>query len=169
MNGLDIAISLVVFVGLWRGFSAGAIKTLASMASWLLALILASKFSDDFAIFFTSVIDNPILQIALAFVSIMVAVVVIVGMVAGVIAKSLKVLKLGFIDRMAGALLGAMTGVLKVLIVLSVAAPLLAKTALWQNSVLSPALLPYAPVAKTLLQEAFGETYKQLENPYQNQ
>lgn len=167
MSWVDIIITAVVFIGIWRGFSAGLIKSFASLISWLLALVVASKTAADWAPLFAPLVDGIVLQTALAFIVIMLCVVVVVGMLAGLIARSLKALKLGFVDRIAGAVLGAATGVLKVLIVLSVATPLLALAPQAQSSVLIPSLLPYAPMAKTLLQKAFDTTWNQLENPYQ--
>lgn len=167
MSWVDIIITAVVFIGIWRGFSAGLIKSFASLITWLLALVVASKTAADWAPLFAPVVDGMVLQTALAFIVIMLCVVVVVGLLAGLIARSLKTLKLGFVDRIAGAVLGAATGVLKVLIVLSVATPLLALAPQAQSSVLIPSLLPYAPMAKTLLQKAFDTTWNQLENPYQ--
>ena len=166
MAWLDIIITFVVFMGLWRGFRAGVIKTLAALVSWLLALIIASKMADDFAYWFVGITDSQVLQIAMAFLAVMLAVVVGVQLIASTLTKTASALKLGFLDRLAGGVLGAGVGVLKVLIVLSIIAPLLLKAPSVQNSVLVPALLPYAPVAKTLLQETLGQTWNQLENPY---
>lgn len=166
MAWLDIIITFVVFMGLWRGFRAGVIKTLAALVSWLLALIIASKMADDFAYWFVGITDSQVLQIAMAFLAVMLAVVVGVQLIASTLTKTVSALKLGFLDRLAGGVLGASVGVLKVLIVLSIIAPLLLKVPSVQNSVLIPALLPYAPVAKTLLQETLGQTWNQLENPY---
>lgn len=166
MSWIDIIIMAVIFIGIWRGFMAGMIKSFAALISWLLALVVASKTAADWAPIFAAIVDGAVLQTAMAFVVIMLCVVVIVGMIASVIARSLKALKLGFIDRIAGAALGAMTGTLKVLIVLSIVAPLLMLAPQAQSSVLVPSLLPYAPMAKTLLQKAFDTTFNQLENPY---
>lgn len=165
MAWLDIIITAVVFLGLWRGFRAGVIKTLAVLVSWLLALIIASNLADEFAYLFAGMSDDRVIQIAMAFLVVMLAVVVIVQLLASALTKTVSVLKLGFLDRVAGGVLGAGVGVLKVLIVLSVIAPML-KLSSVQNSVLVPALLPYAPVAKTLLAKTLGQAWNQLDNPY---
>lgn len=166
MSWIDIIIMAVVLIGMWRGFSVGMIKSFSALVSWLLALVIASKMAADWSHLFAPMVDDVVLQTALAFIAIMLCVVIIVGMFASVIAQSLKALRLGFVDRIAGAVLGTATGVLKVLIVLSVATPLLALTPKAQSSVLIPSLLPYAPMAKNLLQKAFDTTWNQLENPY---
>lgn len=167
MSLLDIAIMFLVVLGVWRGYQAGMIKTLSSLCAWLFALIVASRMAKVLSVFFVDFIDNSILQIALAFVVIVLFVVMAVHLVAGSILKTIRFLKLGFLDRLAGGILGAMTATLKVLFVLSVAAPLLVRMPIWQESGLAQSLLPYAPVAQTLLKKAFGEAWNQLENPYQ--
>lgn len=168
MSILDIIISLVVFAGLWRGYHYGMIKTLSSFIAWLFGLIVASKTAHDFAIFFSGMTQDLVIQTALAFLSIMLAIVVIVQIISGVIMKTLTWMKLGFLDKLMGGVFGAMTGVLKILVVLSVAAPLLIKTPTWQTSVLAQSLLPFSPFAQSLLQKSFNEIWKHLENPYKN-
>lgn len=168
MSAIDIAIGAVVLIGLWRGFQLGMIRTLASLFAWLVGLIVASIVADDLSIWFVNVIDNRVLQISLAFISVLLAVVIGIQMVARLLTKTVNVLKLSFLDKIAGAFLGAMTGTVKVLMVLSIAAPLLVQSSVWQSSVLAPTLLPYAPLAKSILKEALGETWNQLENPYKS-
>ncbi|MFC0819861.1 CvpA family protein [Moraxella marmotae] len=168
MSAIDIVITVAVLLGLWRGFLSGLIKSLTSLVAWFFALIIASKLAKDFAVLFVGLVDNPILQIALAFLSIMLVAVVLVNICAGILTRSVRFLKLGIIDRLGGGLFGAMTGVLKVLMVMSVIAPWIVNLPAWQNSQLAPSLLPYAPLAKTILQKAMNDTLNQLDNPYKD-
>ncbi len=169
MSFIDIAIILVVVFGMWRGFGAGMIATLTSLVAWFLALVVASHAAADFAPLFVTVVDDPVLQVALAFLVVILIVLAVVNIFSSLLKRTTKALKLGFIDRIGGGALGAITGILKVLIVMSLIAPLLAKTPSWQSAVLAPSLVPYAPVAKTLLQKTFGEAWKQIANPFSNQ
>lgn len=168
MSVIDIIIAAIVLIGLWRGYQMGMIHTLTSLVAWLVGLILASMLADDLSIWFAGVIDNRVLQISLAFICVLIVVLAGVRLFARLLTKTINVLKLSFLDKMAGAFLGAMTGTLKVLMVLSIAAPLLVKMPAWQTSTLAQNLLPYAPLAKSMLQEALGETWNQLENPYKS-
>lgn len=165
MSVIDMLISVIVLIGVYRGYQSGFIQSLAKLISWLAALIIASRVADDFAPLFT-MIDNPVLQIAASFVVVMVIIVLGVQMTASVVLKAVRALKLGFLDKLLGMVLGAMTGLLKVLMVLSVSATLLVKLPAWENSPLAQNLLPFAPLAGQMLQKAFGETLNQLDNPY---
>lgn len=167
MSILDIIISLVVLAGLWRGYQHGVVKTFGSLIAWATALIIASKWADELSVFLT-MIDNRVFQIALAFVLIVLAVLLLVQMMAGVLTKTINALHIGFLNRMAGGLLGAMLGVLKILMALSVAAPLLVQLPIWKESILAQNLLPYAPMARVLISKTVDEAVHQLENPYQS-
>lgn len=169
MNVIDIIISIVVLLGIWRGFTVGMIKSMAMLLSWFIALVVASKTANSFSHLFAPLIDNSVLQVAMAFVAIMLITVLLVGTVAGLLSRSFKALKLGFLDRIGGSVFGAATGMLKVLIVLSIISPILMLTPAAQSSVLVPSLLPYAPMAKNFLHKAFDSTWNQLENTYKNQ
>lgn len=64
---IDVFIAFMVLMGLWRGFTAGFVKTAASLVAWLSALIIASRIAKEVAPFLAGFIENPVLQIAAAF------------------------------------------------------------------------------------------------------
>lgn len=167
MTIIDSCIAFMVLTGLWRGFHAGAIKTAMSLVAWFVALILASSLAKPFAPLFAGVVDNWVLQVSLSFLVITLIILVICYVVSWIIQKTLKTLKLGFLDKILGGILGAGRGILKVLIILSVASPLLVKSANWHESILAQNLLPFAPIAQAVLVEVLGEAWEQVENPYQ--
>lgn len=165
MNLLDILIIAVVLFGLWRGFVAGAMKTALSLISWLAALVAATRLASSVSAMFVGVTDNAVLQTALGFLSVFLVVMVSLQLTVYVFGKTLKALKLDFLDKIAGAVLGAAIGVLKVLVILSITAPLLARLPVWQTSALAPNLLPLAPFAKTLLYEMADGVWQQVDRP----
>ncbi|ANB91396.1 colicin V production protein [Moraxella ovis] len=165
---IDVFIAFMVLMGLWRGFTAGFAKTAASLVAWLSALIIASRIAKEVSPFLAGFIENPVLQIAAAFLLVALGVVAVVHLLTSIITGALKTLKLGFVDRLLGGVLGAATGILKVLIILSIASPLLIHLPNWQQSILAQNLLPLAPIAMELLQEALGGAWQQIQNPYQS-
>lgn len=167
MSIIDIFIAFMVLTGLWRGFHAGAIKTAMSLVAWLVALIIASTLAKEFAPLFVGMVDNEVLQVSLAFLVITLVIVSLAHLISWIALKTLKLLKLGFLDNILGGILGAGRGVLKVLIILSIASPLLIKLPNWQESILAQNLLPFAPVAQALLTEVLGEAWDSMENPYE--
>lgn len=162
MSGLDLIIAAMVLIGLWRGFQLGLAKTAVGMVGWFVALIAASRLASSVAPSLSGIVQNPVLQIALAFLLVVLVVLAIMHLIAFVFSSALKSLKLGAVDKMAGGVLGAAKNVLVVLVGLSVTAPLLVQMPIWQSSVLAPELLPYAPVAKALASDVLGVAWNQV-------
>ncbi len=162
MSGLDIVIAVVVLIGLWRGFQVGLIKTAVGLAGWFIALIAATRLAGPIAPQLSGFVQNPVLQMAMAFLLVVIVILAAMHLVAFLFSGVLKTLRLGVMDKMAGGVLGAAKNVLVVLVVLSVSAPLLMQLPQWQTSVLAPELLPYAPMAKTLASDVLGSAWEQM-------
>ncbi|CAN6960833.1 MULTISPECIES: CvpA family protein [Psychrobacter] len=162
MSGLDIVIAIVVLIGLWRGFQVGLIKTAVGLAGWFIALIAATRLAGSVAPQLSGIVQNPVLQMATAFLLVVIIILAIMHIVAFAFSGVLKTLRLGIVDKMAGGVLGAAKNVLMVLVVLSVSAPLLVKMPQWQTSVLAPELMPYAPMGKALVSDVLGMAWDQV-------
>lgn len=165
MSILDLIISAIVLWGLWRGYQAGMVKTVISLISWLVALVVASKFAKFAVPLFVPVSNNETLQLAMAFLAVFLGVILVLGLAGYLIAKTLKVVKLSFLDKLGGAVLGIGLGLIKVLFVLSLISPLLIKTDTYQNSPLAQALLPFAPLAKELVADVADEVWGEINKP----
>lgn len=165
MSGLDIAIAVIVLIGLWRGFQAGLVKSVLGLVGWFIALVAATRLADVVAPQMAGLVQSPVLQMALAFLVVVLVVIAIMHLVAFMFSSAIRALKLGFVDKLAGAVIGAAKHVLVVLVLLSMAAPMLVQTPLWQRSVLAPELMPYAPMAKTLTYEVLGVAWDQVNSP----
>lgn len=162
MSILDIIIAVVVLIGVWRGFMRGAMRTVISLMAWLAALIAANRLAGVVAPSFAGVVDSAVLQSALGFVTVFLLTIALLQLVVYFFAKALSALKLSFIDKLAGGVLGAALGVLKVLVVLSLTAPLLIRLPIWQSSPLAQNLMPFAPMAKQLVYQAVGKAWDEI-------
>ncbi len=163
LSVLDFIIIAFTLFGMVKGFRIGLIQSVVGLVGWLLALLLGSRLAHVLAPFFVDIVKSPVLQLALAFLA--VALVVLTGLhvVALIVKKLLESLKLSFLDKMAGGALGSGKNVLIILVVLNFSFPILAKMPVWQNSMLAPELLPYAPLAKELIQKTMGDAWQQVE------
>lgn len=164
MSGLDIVIAIVVLIGLWRGFQLGLVKTAVGLAAWFIALVAATRLAGSVSPQLSGMVQNPVLQMAMAFLLVVMVILAVMHLVAFVFSGVLKTLRLGIVDKMAGGVLGAAKNVLMVLVVLSVSAPLLVQLPQWQTSVLAPELMPYAPMGKELVSDVLGMAWDQV-NP----
>lgn len=163
MSWLDTIILLLLAVGLFRGFYSGAIKTAFRLVVWLVCLFVASKFYGMAVPFVAPFSDKYALQVAMAFLAVFLGVMVVLQLGLYLILKVIKFLKLSPLDRLAGAVLGVGLGLLKVLVVLSVTAPILSKFEVWQQSPLAQALLPFAPIAQELVVKTAKEVVDEFE------
>jgi membrane protein required for colicin V production len=162
MSGLDIVIAIVVIIGLWRGFQVGLIKTAVGLVGWLIALIAATRLAGSIAPQLSGIVENPVLQTALAFLVVVVFILAIMHTLALIFASALKSLNLGVVDKIGGSVLGAAKNILMVLVILSISAPLLVRLPLWETSVLAPELMPFAPLGKELAVDMFGVAWGQI-------
>ena len=162
MSGLDIVIAIVVLIGLWRGFQTGLIKTAVGLMGWFVALIVATRLATSIAPQLSSLVANPVLQTALAFLIVVIVILAIMHLLAFIFSSALKTLNLSVLDKVAGGVLGAAKNTLMVLVVLSISAPLLVQLPQWQTSVLAPELMPYAPMGKELATDMLGMAWGQI-------
>lgn len=116
MSWIDGVIFFILLLGLWRGFQAGLIKSISTLLAWLIALIVASRLADDYAFLLANVLSDRAIQIAAMFLLIVLMVLAVMSIVASILKRSLKALRMGLVDRMAGGAVGVMIGLLKVLV-----------------------------------------------------
>lgn len=165
MGALDIVIAVIILAGLWRGFQVGFIRTSIALVGWFIALLAATRLADDVAPYMESVISSPVLQIGAGFLVVILVVLVGMQVFTLMVTTVVKSLKLGFIDQLAGGVLGAAKNLLIVLVLLSMTAPILVQSSLWRGSVLAPELMPYAPFAKEFTAKVLGEAWEQIDMP----
>ena len=165
MSGLDIVIAVIVLIGLWRGFQVGLIKTAVGLLGWFIALIAATRLASIIAPQLSAIVQSPVLQTALAFLLVVIIILAIMHLLAFVFSSALKTLRLGIVDKIGGAVLGATKNILMVLVFLSISAPLLVQLPQWQASVLAPELMPHAPLGKTLAADLMGVAWSQMNQP----
>ncbi|WP_296403920.1 CvpA family protein [Psychrobacter sp.] len=165
MGLLDIIIAVIVLAGLWRGFNAGFIRSSIALVGWFIALLAATRLADDVAPYMAKFVSSPVLQTGAGFLAVVLLVLLIIQLITFLVSGIVKGLKLGFVDQLAGGVLGAAKNILVVLVMLSISAPVIVKTSLWQSSVIAPELFPYAPFAKDFTTKVLGEAWQQIDMP----
>lgn len=168
MTVIDGVILFILVWGLLRGFMAGAVKTTFSLLGWLVALVMATKLAPLFALSLQPFIENKVWQITVAFFLIVLVIMTLTHLISWLILKTLKLLKLGLLDKMLGAVLGVAKNTIQVLILLSITSPILPHLPNAGSSVLMQSLLPFAPIAKEVVGQAFKDIWQEMENPYQS-
>lgn len=168
VSGLDLTLLAIMLIGLWRGFVSGALQTALSLVSWLVALFVATKFAHYALPFLATSVETPIFRTVLAFLAVFLLTLGVLQFGVYLLNKLLSKLKLSWLNKLAGGALGAGVGLLKVLFVLSFSAPLLVNFEIWGRSPFAQALVPYAPLAKTLISEMAGNVYDEFNEELDN-
>ena len=106
LNYIDIAVVCLLFYGLIRGALRGFFVEIASLLALVLGVFGALHFSSFTANFLAKYIDwdyLPLLAFALTFIAIIIG----VAWVGKLLTKLAKVVLLGFLNRLLGAIFGA--------------------------------------------------------------
>ena len=108
MEVIDRIILVVVGLGVIQGLIKGSIKELAAIVGFVAGLLLARALFGTVAEFLAPALGTSItIAQILSFILIWVAVPIGCSLVASVLTKALNVINLGWLNRLAGALLGA--------------------------------------------------------------
>jgi membrane protein required for colicin V production len=135
MNTFDIIVIVILAYSLLRGLFRGLLKEAASVAGVLGGFFLAYLFYAPAAGYLAGLVSNPAYRNILAFLAIFCAVVITVNVIAVVIKYLMRIVFLGWLDRLGGFLFGAVKGVLIVSVIFLVLTAFLPKgTPLIRNS-----------------------------------
>ena len=116
MNTLDIIVLFCLGYGLIRGLMKGFVIEIAGVIALFLGVLGAFKFASSFAHFIHAYIDldQKIVQ-ALSFLLLFIGIVYGISLLAKMLTKTLQIVALGFLNRLAGGLFG----LIKWLVILS--------------------------------------------------
>jgi len=154
MSWLDIVILVILAIAAFSGLKVGVIKVLFTIVGIIVGVILAGRFSDDFAGVLTFISDPGWAKIA-AFAIILVAVLVISGILAAVLSKLISLVLLGWVNRLVGAVLGLVVGAFFCAAILSMWVHYLGIGDAISNSALARFLLDTFPIVLGLLPDEF--------------
>jgi membrane protein required for colicin V production len=140
MNAFDILAGVILVYGLVRGLFRGLVKEVASIIGVLGAFLAAYSFYGMVGGYLSGVVSNPAYRNLLAFLIIFCAVVVLVNVLAIVIKYLLKIVFLGWLDRLGGVVFGFIKAALIV-------------------SVLFLALTSFLPKGTPLIKESLAAPY----------
>jgi len=141
MTAFDVmvvgVVALSTVLACWRGF----VRVVASLFSWVLAVLAALRFSDPLGVTLPSFGDNPAARYLAAFALILIGVLVVGSLMGVVLSRLVRAVGLGFADRALGGIIGLARGVLiVVLLVLLAGLTALPKQDWWQNALSSSPL-----------------------------
>ncbi len=108
MNYLDIVLGIVLLIGLWKGFSNGLFKELASLVAIVAAIYGATHFSNYAAVLITNNVNiDPKYVQLLAFAATFIVIVLGISLFGKLLTKIADSASLGFLNKLAGGIFGA--------------------------------------------------------------
>jgi len=125
MNWVDIIILVILAIGLGKGLANGFVRGLFGLAAIALGIMVAAaNYEQVTEVLFSRLQVGEQVQAILGFLLVFVIVLILVTVVGRIIAKALKLASLGWMDRLAGGILGLVmaclfTGVLLLLVVMA--------------------------------------------------
>ncbi|PAP77450.1 CvpA family protein [Rubrivirga marina] len=109
MNGLDGFLAVVIAFGLWRGLRTGALLQVVGTAGWLVGFLVATALMGPVGDFVVASLGvSPRVAPVVGFVVVLGAVLGGLMAIAHALRKTLKAVKLGGVDTLAGGGLGAL-------------------------------------------------------------
>lgn len=139
MNAFDILVVVILSYSLIRGLFRGLVKELASIIGVLGGFLAAYSLYGVAAGYLSGLVSNPAYRNILAFMVIFCVVVILVNLLAVVIKYVLRIVFLGWLDRLGGVAFGVVKGVLIVSVIFLVLTAFLPKgTPLIRDSMSAP-------------------------------
>ena len=142
MTIFDIVVVAIVFLSLVFGFWRGFVRVVIALAAWVVGVIAALRFSALVGPMLPEFGETPATRYVIAFAIILVTVLIVGAIVGWTLARAVRAIGLGFVDRTLGAVVGIARGVLIVIVgVLFAGLTSFPRQDWWQRSVLAPPLV----------------------------
>jgi membrane protein required for colicin V production len=155
MNWIDIVILLIVAGSAFSGLSQGAVRTAISFVGFIAAIFLAGRYYPEVAqsLFSSDKSWGPILGYVIIFIVVTFA----ASVIGWILSRVVKATLLGWIDKLVGGVIGAVTGFLTCAALLAVVMKYLPATdTVIAGSALAGFLLDKFPLVLALLPGEFG-------------
>jgi len=120
LNWLDIVLLLLIGASMIGGFAKGLTRMVVGLVAMVAALVLSLGFYRSVGALFESAGLSRNAAGFAGFLTIFIGIVMLGGLLGMVVKRVLKLVGLGFLDRLGGAMLGALRGALAGIIVLMV-------------------------------------------------
>ena len=143
LSNYDFIFGAIILVSIVFGIFRGGVAELLSMSTWFIALFVMRKYSNAIEKIIPQLISNGMLRSLLSYVIAFVAVAIVIMLVKLMFHRFIHSCGLGGLNYFIGALFGIARGlVISALIIVVVEMFAMDEKHSWQNSIISPLLVP---------------------------
>ena len=161
MSPVDIAIIVILLVSTIIGIFRGFIREILSLASWIIAIIVAWTFAEFGAAYLEPYISQPPLRVAAAFVGIFIVVLIVLSILSYLLYKLIALAGIGGVDRSLGAVFGVARGVVLIAALILAAVYMdFASQPWWQGSKLVQYFSPVTDFMLSLMPQDIVENFR---------
>ncbi len=153
MNWLDIIIIIALIFPAFVGLKMGIIKAALSLVGLIIGVVLAGNFYEPVSKIFGFIPNQDVANI-LAFILILVAVMAVTAVLVRFLKFGVKVVMLGWVDHVGGALFGFLSGFILLSAILAIWVKFFG-SGLVTDSFLGKVMLDYFPLILGLLPGEF--------------
>jgi membrane protein required for colicin V production len=152
MTWFDYAVIAIVGISILLSIIHGLLRELLSLASWVVAFMVAQIFAVDVAHLLPAALAQPSLRLLAGFLSVFVVVLVAMALLAMALSGLIKSAGLGFADRALGAVFGLVRGLAIVMVAVLLAGLTgLPRQPEWRHAMMSAPLVTLANLVKLWL------------------
>lgn len=142
MTSFDWVVVCIVGLSTLFAFFRGVIRELIALIAWIVGFVAAIAFSPILGAMLPEIPGHPAVRYLIAFALIIIAALVSGALIAWPLAKAVRALGLGFVDRFLGSMFGFVRGIVLVLVFVFVAGLTpIPRMLWWQNSAFVPPLV----------------------------
>lgn len=158
MTWFDYAVIAIVGISILLSIIHGLVREILSLASWVVAFVVAEIFAAEVAPLLPAALANPSLRLLAGFLCVFFVVLVAMTLLAIALSSLIKTAGLGFADRALGAVFGLVRGLAIVMIaVLLAGLTALPKQPVWRHAVFSEPLVILANWVKVWLPDEMAK------------
>jgi membrane protein required for colicin V production len=158
MTAFDFVVIGIIGLSTVFAFARGFVRVVISLVAWVIALVAAFQYADVLAAWLPALGAGSRVRYIAAFLLIVAAVVLVGALLGWLLARLVRAVGLGFVDRALGGVLGLARGLLIVVIgVLIAGLTTLPQQDWWRRAMFAPALVDAALSLRPWLPQAWAE------------
>jgi len=119
-NAADWSVFAVIIISSLLSLRRGFVKELLSLATWIIAVVIARSYNQNLQTLLESSLQNPMVRMAAAFGILFVGTLLVGSVISFLVGSLIKVTGLSTTDRLLGVLFGMARGLVLVLIAMSI-------------------------------------------------